>query len=75
MNASGKTTSTYINGLNQLDRLSILAKVVTLDVPQDLHAMGVLQPGIESIGRETASAETLLALVLLIQLLIQLFLL
>ena len=52
---------TYIDRGNELDGLSVLAKLFTLDVLEDLHAVTPDELSVESICCETARPITLLA--------------
>jgi len=56
----------FLDGINQFNGFTILAKLFTLDVLEYLHTVRVLESRIESVCGETASAKALQALILLL---------
>ena len=55
-------SETYVDVGNELDRLTMLAKVLRLDVFQNLHAMAAGKSRIECVCGKATSAEAVSAI-------------
>ena len=55
----------FLDMFNEFNRFSVLAKVLTLDIPEDCHAIAACEACVELACSETASTYTICILLLL----------